>query len=143
MWAFISMLGYITLLYSLSDFALSIGLSRAQATDALTILNLGTAVGRPLIGFLSDHYGRIKVPAFLTLTCGISCFVIWLPANSFGATVLFALISGAILGVFWVASISPHSPCYKGRLILHRPLDHYVWRSLAYNSCHRCCHCLG
>ena len=142
-WAFISMLGYITLLYSLPDFALSIGLSRAQATDAITFLNLGTAVGRPLIGTLCDHYGRIKVPAFLTLMCGISCFAIWLPANSFGVTVLFALISGAILGVFWVASISPLSPYSRVRLTLCRPLGHYVWRSLAYNSCHRCCHCLG
>ncbi|KAL8849413.1 MAG: hypothetical protein Q9221_005585 [Calogaya cf. arnoldii] len=101
-WAFISMLGYIKLFYSLPDFALSIGLSRAQATDAITILNLGTAVGRPFTGYLSDRYGRIKVPALLTLSCGISCFAIWLPANSFGVTVLFALISGAILGVFWV-----------------------------------------
>lgn len=142
-WAFISMLGYITLLYSLPDFALSIGLSRAQATDAITFLNLGTALGRPLIGYLSDHYGRIKIPAILTLTCGISCFAIWLPAKSFGVTVLFALFSGAILGVFWVASISSPSPYFSGRLMLYRPLDHYVWRSLAYSSCHLCCHCLG
>lgn len=127
-WAFISMLGYITLLYSLPDFALSIGLSRAQATDAITYLNLGTAVGRPLIGSLSDYYRRIKVPAFLTLTCGISCFMIWLPANSFGPTVLFALFSGAILGVFWVVSISPPSPYSPERLTLYRLLDHYVWR---------------
>ncbi|KAL8992270.1 MAG: hypothetical protein Q9169_007230 [Polycauliona sp. 2 TL-2023] len=101
-WAFISMLGYITLLYSLPDFALSIGLSRTQATNAITILNLGTAVGRPFIGFLCDRYGRIMVPALLTLVCGLSCFAIWLPANLFGVTVLFAFISGAILGVFWV-----------------------------------------
>ncbi|KAI4226650.1 MAG: hypothetical protein L6R36_003016 [Xanthoria steineri] len=101
-WAFISMLGYITLLYSLPDFALAIGFSRGQATNTITVLNLGTAVGRPFIGYLSDRCGRIKVPAFLTLVCGISCFAIWLPATSFGVTLLFALISGAILGVFWV-----------------------------------------
>ena len=101
-WAFISMLGYITLLYSLPDFALSIGLSRGQATDTITVLNLGTAVGRPFIGYLSDRCGRIKVPAFLTLACGMLCFAVWLPATSFGVTLLFALISGAILGVFWV-----------------------------------------
>ena len=100
--------------FTLPDFALSIGLSRAQATDSITFLKLGTAIGRPLIGSLSDYYGRIKVPAFLTLTCGISCFAIWLPANSFGATVLFALFSGVILDVFWVTSISPPSPVPEG-----------------------------
>ncbi|KAI4169716.1 MAG: hypothetical protein LQ348_007225 [Seirophora lacunosa] len=104
LWAFVSMLGYVTILYSLPDFAQSIGLSRTQATHVVTFLNLGTALGRPLIGFFSDRYGRILVPALLTLICGISCFAIWLPANSFGSTVLFALISGAIIGVFWVAS---------------------------------------
>ncbi|CAO1598729.1 hypothetical protein XANCAGTX0491_002489 [Xanthoria calcicola] len=111
-WAFISMLGYITLLYSLPDFALSIGLSRGQATDTIMVLNLGTAVGRPFIGYLSDRCGRIKVPAFLTLGCGMLCFTVWLPATSFGVTLLFALISGAILGVFWVvgATLPEYSP---------------------------------
>jgi hypothetical protein len=44
-WSFISMLGYITLLYSLSDFAMSIGLSRDRATQITSILNAGTAIG--------------------------------------------------------------------------------------------------
>ena len=102
LWAFFSILGQITLLYSLPDFSLSIHLSLSQSTEMITFLTLGTAVGRPCIGFLSDYFGRIKVPALLTLMCGVACFAIWIPAISFGVTVLFALISGAILGVFWV-----------------------------------------
>ncbi|SPJ76003.1 uncharacterized protein FTOL_05734 [Fusarium torulosum] len=50
MWAFISMFGYIVLLFSLSEFSLAIGLSHKQATDIVGFLNVGTAVGRPLIG---------------------------------------------------------------------------------------------
>ena len=112
-WAFISMLGYITLLYSLPDFALTIGLSDAQATDLATLLNLGVAVGRPFIGILSDKFGRIVVTGVLTLACGLASLVIWLPTTSFGVTALFALISGAILGIFWVVSDSRPwpSPC--------------------------------
>ena len=102
LWAFVSMLGYITLLYSLPDFALSIQLSRSEAAEIITFLNLGTAIGRPFIGIISDYLGRIEVAASLTFVCGIACFTIWIPAGSFGVTVLFALISGAILGVFWV-----------------------------------------
>ena len=100
-WAFVSMLGYITLLYSLPDFILSIGLSRNRATQISAILNVGTAVGRPWIGVASDRLGRFEVASGLTLLCGLCCFAIWIPATSFGVTVLFALISGAILGVFW------------------------------------------
>ncbi|KAI9815928.1 MAG: hypothetical protein M1827_001920 [Pycnora praestabilis] len=101
-WAFISMLGYITLLYSLPDFALSIGLSSTQAATVSAFLNLGTAIGRPLIGISSDYFGRFEVAGILTFVCGLSCFVIWLPAMSYGVTILFAIISGAILGVFWM-----------------------------------------
>ena len=103
-WAFISMLGYITLLYSLSDFAKTIGLSSSQAVQVTALLNLGTALGRPFIGVASDRFGRFEVAAGLTLFCGLCCFVIWIPATSFGVTVLFGMISGAILGVFWVVS---------------------------------------
>ncbi|KAL9585977.1 MAG: hypothetical protein Q9212_001196 [Teloschistes hypoglaucus] len=101
-WIFISMLGYVTLLFSLSDFALSIGLTRAQATDVIGLLNVGTAVGRPLIGILSDRWSRIDTAAVLTLLCGLSCFAFWLPATSFGLTIFFAIICGAIVGVFWM-----------------------------------------
>ena len=104
LWAFISMLGYITLLFSLSDFALSIGLSRRQATNIIGLLNVGTAIGRPVIGIWSDAHSRIDVAAYLTLVCGLSCFAFWLPATSYGLTIFFSLFSGAILGVFWVVS---------------------------------------
>ena len=103
-WAFISMLGYITLLYSLADFAISIKLTQTHATEIVAFLNLGTAVGRPLVGLLSDRYGRIEVAGLFTFICGLLCFIIWLPAHSFWATVLFAILSGAILGTFWMVS---------------------------------------
>ena len=103
-WAFISMLGYVVLLFSLSDFALSIGLTRAQATDLIGLLNVGTAVGRPAIGILSDKWSRIDTAGILTLLCGLSCFTFWLPATSFGLTAFFAIFCGAIVGVFWMVS---------------------------------------
>ncbi|KAK5113705.1 hypothetical protein LTR62_003332 [Meristemomyces frigidus] len=66
-WSFISMLGYIVLLFSLSDFALSIGLLSQRATDVVGLLNIGTAIGRPLIGILSDKSSRLHVAGALTL----------------------------------------------------------------------------
>jgi MFS family permease len=101
-WAFVSMLGYITLLYSLSDFSLSINLDRTQATNITALLNLGTAIGRPCIGVLSDRIGRFEVASGLTFLCGLSCFALWVPATSYALIIVFALVSGAILGVFWV-----------------------------------------
>ena len=101
-WASISMLGYMTILFSLSDFARSIGLSAGKAAAVTAFLNLGTAIGRPLVGVASDYFGRMEMAGVLTLICGIMCFAIWLPATSYGVTILFVIIGGAIFGVFWM-----------------------------------------
>jgi nitrate/nitrite transporter NarK len=106
-WAFVSMLGYITLLFSMSNFASSIGLDESQAATVTALLNLGTALGRPFIGVISDHCGRIESAGFITLLCAISVFAIWIPATSYGVTILFVIVNGAILGVFWVVSHLP------------------------------------
>ncbi|KAL3587709.1 hypothetical protein FPOAC2_13607 [Fusarium poae] len=108
MWAFISMFGYIVLLFSLSEFALAIGLSHKQATDVIGFLNVGTAVGRPLIGLASDRFSSVATACVLTLLCGLTCFALWLPSKSFGLTLCFSILCGAILGVFWM-TIGPLS----------------------------------
>lgn len=103
-WAFVSMLGYNTLLFSMSDFARSIGLNDSQAATVTALLNLGTALGRPFIGVTSDYFGRIETAGSMTFVCAVSVFAIWLPATSYGVTILFVIINGAVLGVFWVVS---------------------------------------
>lgn len=115
LWSFISMFGYITLTFSLPDYGKSIGLSNSQASSMSAILSLGIAVGRPLIGIASDVFGRIKVAALLTMVCGLLCFVLWIPARSYPALAWFALLSGAILGIFWaVRSMA----AYRDRLLI-------------------------
>lgn len=106
-WGFVSMLGYMILLFSMSDFAYSIGLDDSKAASVTAFLNLGTAIGRPFIGDISDHFGRIETAGSITLLCGISVFAIWLPATSYCVTILFVIVNGAILGVFWVVSFTP------------------------------------
>ena len=101
-WGFISILGYTTILFSLSDFARSIGLSANKAAAVTAFLNLGTAIGRPLIGLASDYFGRMEMAGVLTLISGIMSFAVWLPATSYGVAILFVIVGGAIFGVFWM-----------------------------------------
>lgn len=103
-WSFIIMFGYITLLFSLPDFARSIGLSTSQAATISALLNLGIATGRPLVGNISDRYGCIETAGVLTFASGILCFVLWLPGTSYVTIILFSLLNGAIFGIFWVVS---------------------------------------
>lgn len=132
-WSFISMLGYVVLLFSLPDFARSINLSDSQAATTSAVLNLGTAVGRPFIGIISDHYGRIETAGIMTLACGLTCFAIWLPTTAYGVLILFAFINGAILGVFWAVSIIKLRNLPLNFILTYfiRPLDPYALKSRA------------
>jgi len=125
-WAFLSILGYIVLLFSLSDFALSIGLTRTQATDIIGLLNVGTAIGRPIIGKLSDKYNRLDTAGVLTLLCGLACFAFWLPATSPGLTAFFALVCGATIGVFWMVSriFARFSTLCSSHALIYRSADY-------------------
>ncbi len=99
------MFGYVILLFSLSDFARSIGLGSGQAAAITALLNLGTAVGKPVVGLASDKFGRIETAGSVTFLCFVSVFGIWVPATSYGATICFAIINGGILGVFWMVRV--------------------------------------
>ena len=69
-------LGYIVLLFSLPNFALSIGLTAKQGSIIGALLNLGQGLGRPVVGLVSDSAGRINIAGFLTFLCGLFCLVI-------------------------------------------------------------------
>jgi len=102
-WGFVNLLGYMTILYSLSNYAVQVvGLTQGQAGILTAVLNLGTGCGRPVIGLASDRFGRLEVAATLTLSCGIAIFAIWVPANNYGVLIFYAILSGAMLGVYWM-----------------------------------------
>jgi MFS family permease len=101
LWGFVIMLGYIVLLYSLPDFARSIGLSSSQGATVNAIFSLTTAIGRPCVGFLSDRYGRIEVAGFTTVACAVTVWALWIPTSSYAVLLLFAVVNGGIAGFFW------------------------------------------
>ncbi|KAK6542047.1 hypothetical protein TWF694_007819 [Orbilia ellipsospora] len=100
-WGAFSMLGYVVILYSLPNYGVSVGLSQKQGSIMGAMLNLGMAVGRPLVGLYSDSWGRINIAGSLTFICALTVFIIWINAKSFGALIFFALVNGAICGTFW------------------------------------------
>jgi predicted MFS family arabinose efflux permease len=104
-WAFVNLLGYMVILYSMSNYAVQVaGLSQSQAGTLTAVLNLGTGFGRPCIGLASDKFGRIEVAAGLTLFNGIIVFAIWVPAIDYGVMLFFAILSGACLGTYWMVN---------------------------------------
>ncbi|USW48183.1 Putative major facilitator superfamily, MFS transporter superfamily [Septoria linicola] len=101
-----SMLGYVVLIFSLANYANAIGLNAQQASVVSAILNLGQGLGRPPIGYFSDTIGRINMAFMMTALCAIFNFAIWIPAQSYGVLILFALVGGMVAGTYWTA-VSP------------------------------------
>lgn len=103
-YGFLSMLGYFVLIFTLANYANVIGLDASQAAWIPALFMLGQAIGRPILGRLSDLYGHIQVTSLMTMLCGIFCLAIWLNAKSFGSLIAFALVVGLVAGVFWVTT---------------------------------------
>lgn len=101
-----SMLGYIVLLFSLANYASSVGLSASQGALVSALLNLGQALGRPPIGYFSDAVGRINMACAMTFLAGLFALVVWVFAESEGVLVFYALIGGTVAGTFWT-TIAP------------------------------------
>jgi MFS family permease len=102
-WGFLSILGFEVLLFSLPDYANSIGLTAQQGTVAAALLNLGRGVGKPAIGYFSDGVGRINMASIMSLICRVPCLAMWIPAKDYGALLAFSLFGG-VTGTFWTAS---------------------------------------
>ena len=98
---FLSMLGYIVLLFSLPNYAESVGMTAKQGSIIGATLNLGQALGRGPIGYFSDAMGRINMAGMMTFLAGLFSLVIWIFAKSYGALIFFALIGGTVAGTFW------------------------------------------
>ena len=102
-WGFFSMLGYVVLLFSLPNFAVSIGLSAKQGSEIGALLNLGQALGRPAVGVFSDAAGRINLAGLCTFIAGFLSLVMWTFAKTYGVVVFFAILVGTVSGTFWTA----------------------------------------
>lgn len=120
-WGFVMLFGYVSVMYSLSDFAVSIGLSQQQGSVVTGMFSAGIMIGRPTMGFLADRIGRVNLSIICTIGTALTCFLIWMFATSYGVMIFFAtihgnaqklllalllheicmLILGALSGVFW------------------------------------------
>ncbi|KAK3400238.1 major facilitator superfamily domain-containing protein [Sordaria brevicollis] len=106
LWGFITEFGYITLWYSLPSYATSIGLTPSQGSIVNALLSLGVGVGRPLVGALSDRFGRINLALLCCSSSAVLCLTLWILARSYVGLIIFALAVGAGGGCFW-ATVNP------------------------------------
>ena len=81
-------------------------LTSHQGGNVIAILNVGTALGRPFIGVLSDRLGRITVACAVTASNVVLALAFWIPISSYAPLLVYALITGATSGIYW-GTIAP------------------------------------
>jgi MFS family permease len=101
-----TMLGYFILIFTLASFANHLGLDSSQAALVSALFNLGQAIGRPLVGYFSDRFGRINMAAAMTLVAGILPLAMWVCTRNYATLISFAMLEGIVGGTFW-AAIAP------------------------------------
>ncbi|KAH8675291.1 major facilitator superfamily domain-containing protein [Xylariales sp. PMI_506] len=103
-WMAFSMLPYCALLFSIVDYAQSVGLTASQASLVGALLNMAQGLGRPLIGLSSDRFGRLNVASFSTLLCSVLCLTLWLFSKTLATCIVFAILVGPACGVMWATA---------------------------------------
>ncbi|KAI5294715.1 hypothetical protein KEM52_003376 [Ascosphaera acerosa] len=83
----------------ISSYAYNHGVSEAFSYQILALLNVGSAFGRFLPGFVADYVGRYNTMIITGLMCVVTNLVFWLPAGSnVGMIVFFAIAFGFASG---------------------------------------------
>lgn len=110
-WAAFSTLGYTIVLFSIPNNAFVNGLSSRQGSILGALVNMGMAIGRPIVGFLSDRYDRIKMVALATFLAGIFCLCLWTTGTAYSILLAFSVLGGTVVGTSWAVCDKNPSSC--------------------------------
>ncbi|CUS20870.1 LAQU0S02e00254g1_1 [Lachancea quebecensis] len=99
LWASFASIGYVILLFSMSNFATSMGMTSQQATIALAVFNGSQAIGRPFMGWISEILGRCNATILIMVYDLILLLPFWLNITKFSELVPFCFLLGFGVGV--------------------------------------------
>lgn len=95
------MFGYVVVLYDMANVTTSMGYSSYQGSISSAMVQVGSVVGRPLVGRLSDTVGPITVTCAAYFLSAVFVFAIWIPASNWATIIAFCVIQGSIMGTIF------------------------------------------
>ena len=107
-WNFLFSLSFSILLFSFSSYSTAIGLTTSQGAMATLVESIAQTVGRPILGLLSDRFGRANTTIFVCTLLGILCMAWWIFVKSYPNLIVFGFVAGFLMGINWV-NFSPLS----------------------------------
>lgn len=103
-WFTFAIFGYNLLIFTLGPYSITKGLSSHDASTITAILNGCQAIGRPLMGFMGDRYGRTNITVIFTFLLMVFIFTFWITAHTFLQLIFFSIMLGLCVGVANVMS---------------------------------------
>src|ERR1700730_11427236 len=85
----------------ISSYATFIGLTPDDGALFISIISISNAVGRILIGFISDKLGHINTGISCFFITTLSIFLIWTFSNSWTMLIIFSIIFGFFNGSYF------------------------------------------
>lgn len=98
------MFGYVIVLYAMANVTTSLGYSAYQGSIASAMIQIGSVIGRPIVGRLSDHFGSVTVSAATYILSGILVFAMWIPARNYATILAFGILVGSLMGTVFATS---------------------------------------
>ncbi|VEU23555.1 DEKNAAC104490 [Brettanomyces naardenensis] len=102
MWNCIYGLAFAVLLFSFSSYSTAIGLTRSQGSMVTLVQSIAQTLGRPVLGIMSDRWGRANTTILSTTFLGIISLVWWTFIKSYPNLLVFSFITGFFMGISWV-----------------------------------------
>lgn len=100
---FMAMWGFFLPSFFGSTYAASIGLNQAQGSIVVGMTNLGSTLGRVIVGFASDKFGQFNAYSTCSVLASLTLFLIWPFAKTYGSAIFFGMFfsfnSGGFISV--------------------------------------------
>lgn len=100
-WGFFILIGYVIVVFSLTDYAQVVGFAASQGSLVSAIFNLSQGLGRPIIGLVSDRVGRLNIAGLGTLVAGLAAYFLWIFAGKAYPGLIIYAVFGMFAGVIW------------------------------------------
>jgi MFS family permease len=104
-WTAISCFANAIVLFTITSYGRSsLGVTPSQSSIASSITNVGSIVGRPLLGLLLDLQGQFNMTLLYTMLAAVFVFGLWIPCPNFIALCVLCFLLGNFLSA---SAVSP------------------------------------
>ncbi|KAF9306626.1 hypothetical protein BGZ74_004788 [Mortierella antarctica] len=98
--------GYFTPFYYINSFAIQHGVDASSAALMVGLMNGASAIGRIVMGMVSDHIGPINALFISTFAASLTLLLIWTFATTTAIMFVFAIAYGLCCGAYLSSTVS-------------------------------------